>query len=115
MFNRLKSTLFVPKSPNYPGFDFFIWDPSGSELMAFQITIKKPFISHKTTVDGTSENCELWLSFCFGGDSVRKPMKVFWIIPTSCVKKAKVFQGHATILVEDLYDEFPSLKRLNFE
>ncbi|KAJ3319347.1 hypothetical protein HDV06_006374 [Boothiomyces sp. JEL0866] len=107
-FNQRMVTLFVPKSPNYPGLDFFIWNPQ-EELMAFQITVKQPFSSHPK-IDGANDNCKSWLDFCFDG-LVQKPIKVYWIIPKSCVGQPKGFKGRV-ILLEELHDDFPALKKL---
>ena len=99
-FNRKASTLFLPKSPNYPGLDFFIWNPVEEILMGFQVTVKQPFTSHPK-IDGASDNCKLWLDFCYG-NSDKKPMEVYWIVPKSCVGKLKNFEDRV-VLLDDLY------------
>jgi hypothetical protein len=109
-FNHQVMTLFVPKSPNYPGLDYFIWNPHDLVLMAFQVTVKNPFTSH-SKINGASENCKLWLDFCFHGLVVKKPMEVYWIIPKSCVGKPKNFDDRV-ILLEDLWCDFPALQKL---
>ena len=111
-FNQQVMTLFVPKSPNYPGFDYFIWNPVDLVLMAFQVTVKNPFTSHPK-IDGASENCKGWLDFCFHGLE-KKPMEVYWIVPGSCVGKPKNFKDRV-ILLEDLCGDFPPLQKLSLQ
>ena len=110
LFNQRLVTLFVPKSSNYPGFDFFIWNPVDEVLMGFQVTIKNPFTSHPK-IDEARGNCERWLDFCFDKLN-KKPMEVYWIIPGSCVGKPKNFKDRV-ILLEDLCDDFPLFNKLN--
>jgi hypothetical protein len=107
-FNRKASTLFVPKSPNYPGFDFFIWNISDEVLMAFQVTVQKPFSSHKKIKENT---CDKWLDFCYGS-AEQKPIEIYWILPESCVGKPKKFKDRI-VLLEDLYKDFPALRELS--
>ena len=108
-FNQRVITLFVPKSSNYPGLDFFIWNPFDSVLMAFQVTVNNPFTSHRK-IDGSSENCKLWLDFCFDG-LPQKPLDIYWVIPKSCVGKPKNFEERL-VLLEDLLVDFPALNKL---
>ena len=108
LFKSRAITLFVPQSPNYPGFDFFIWNSLEKVLMAFQVSVVQPFTSHPN-IEGAGENCKLWLEFCFDA-SAKKAVEVYWIIPRSCVGKPKNFQD-SVILFEDLED-LPALKQL---
>jgi hypothetical protein len=112
LFNQRVITLFVPRSPNYPGLDYFIWNPVDLVLMAFQITVKNPFTTHPK-IDGMSENCALWLDFCFDGLE-KKPMEVYWIIPKSCVGQPKDCKDRV-ILLEDLWGDFPALQKLSLQ
>ena len=112
LFKQRVMTLFVPRSPNYPGLDYFIWNPVDLVLMACQITVKNPFTSHPK-IDGTSENCALWLDFCFDGPK-KKPMEGYWIIPKSCVGQPKDFKGRV-ILLEDLWGDFPALQKFSLQ
>jgi 5-formyltetrahydrofolate cyclo-ligase len=75
-FNQRVITLFVPKSSNYPGLGFFIWNPVDEVLMAFQVTVKNPFKTHPK-IDRASYNCILWLDFCFDGLD-KKPMDILF-------------------------------------
>ena len=111
-FDRRATTLFVPRSPNYPGFDFFIWNFPEELLMAFQVTVKQPFTSHPQ-IEGTGENCKLWLDFCYDV-SGQKPMEIYWIMPRSCVGKPKSFQDHV-VLFDELYENLPALKKLTLQ
>ncbi|KAI8893195.1 hypothetical protein BC833DRAFT_609271, partial [Globomyces pollinis-pini] len=110
LFNRRVTTLFVPKSSNYPGLDYFIWNHHDLELMAFQVTVKNPFTSHPK-IDGASKNCKRWLNFCFSR-SEEKRLEVYWIIPGSCVGKPKKIHDRV-ILIDDLWADFPALKKLS--
>ncbi len=112
LFNQRVITLFVPRSPNYPGLDYFIWNPVDLVLMAFQITVKNPFTTHPK-IDGMSKNCALWLDFCFDGLE-KKPMEVYWIIPKSCVGQPKDCKDRV-ILLEDLWGDFPALQKLSLQ
>jgi hypothetical protein len=109
-FNRRNSTLFIPKSPNYPGLDFFIWNSSEEVIMAFQVTVKQPFTSHPK-IDEANNN--LWLDFCFG-TSAKRSMEVYWMVPRICVGKPKKFNGRV-VLLEELYDDFPALRKLTLQ
>lgn len=114
LFNQRVITLFIPKSSNYPGLDYFIWNPRDLVLMAFQVTVKNPFTSHPK-IDGASENCKRWLDFCFSGSETEmKPLEVYWIIPDSCVGKPKNFKDRV-ILVRDLWADFPALQKLSVQ
>ncbi|KAI8892070.1 hypothetical protein BC833DRAFT_653965 [Globomyces pollinis-pini] len=103
--NRI-STLFIPKSPNSGGPDFLIWDPFEEVLMAFQVILKQPF----PKIDTDSDNCKMWLDFCFGS-LVKKPMKVYWIIPENCAVIPKNGEERV-ILLDELHEDFPALKKL---
>ena len=111
-FDRKESTLFLPKSSNYPGLDFFIWNPLEEILMGFQVTVKQPFTSHPK-IDGASDNGKLWLDFCYG-NSVKKPIEVYWIIPKSCVGKPKNLKDR-DVLLDELYHDLPALKKLTLQ
>ncbi|KAI8894954.1 hypothetical protein BC833DRAFT_602998 [Globomyces pollinis-pini] len=74
--------------------------------MAFQVILKQPFPKNDTD----SENCKMWLDFCFGS-LVKKPMKVYWIIPENCAGIPKNGEERA-ILLDELHEDFPALKKL---
>ena len=103
-FNMITTTMFVPESPNYPGIDFFIWDPSEQVLMAFQVTVKKPFTSH-SKIDGANGNLGLW------HELFQSQIDVYWIIPENCVGNPKDF-GDNVILIEDLQNDFHAFNKL---
>ncbi|KAJ3089011.1 hypothetical protein HK100_007883, partial [Physocladia obscura] len=64
-FNQNGSTLFIPESVVYPGYDFFIWDSKSSELLAFQVTIANPFYTHpKIDSPSAYENCNSCYVYC---------------------------------------------------
>jgi hypothetical protein len=44
-FRKNVTTLFVPESPNYPIFDFFLWDSERQLMMGFQVTILIRFLT----------------------------------------------------------------------
>lgn len=113
LFNCKLSTLFVPKSPNYPGYDFFIWDHIRQKLMAFQVTVLNPFSNH-SKASAASENCQLWLDFCYG-TSKQNPIEIYWIIPKGCVGRPKNLNKCRVILMDDLHSDFPGLKCLTLE
>jgi hypothetical protein len=112
-FNRKCTTLFIPESAVYPGYDFFIWDSESFELLAFQVTIASPFYSHPN-IDSVSatENCKNWKEFC-GAKSV----EVYWVIPRDCVcgPKSKKAVGNNIILFESLCSDYPSLEYLKLK
>ncbi|KAJ3376379.1 hypothetical protein HDU84_000258 [Entophlyctis sp. JEL0112] len=109
-FNRKHSTLFIPESVIYPGYDFFIWNSESSELLAFQVTMANPFYEHPK-IDSASarENCNSWSVFCNAN-----AVKVYWVIPKSCVggPKSKKAVGNNVILFESLWSDYPSLEHL---
>ena len=109
-FNKSVSTLFVPVSCNYPGFDFFIWNDPEQVLMAFHVTVKNPF-TLDSKMSGLNDHCQLWLDFCFNGMD-QNPIEVYWIIPESCIGNPNDFKDHV-ILFEDLYEDLPALRKLD--
>ncbi|KAJ3197509.1 hypothetical protein HDU82_001451 [Entophlyctis luteolus] len=109
-FNRKCSTLFVPESVAYPGYGFFIWDSKSSELLAFQVSVVKPFYEHpKFDSTAASENCQNWSVFCDA-----KAVHVYWVIPEGCIggSKTKKAVGNNVVLFESLWKDYPSLERL---
>jgi len=111
-FNYHESRLFIPSSPNYPGFDFFIWNHIDEVIMAFQVTVQKPFTGHSMVTDRESENYKLWLNIFFErfGKPV-KSMEVYWITHSTCLGKSPNFFDHIILLDDFLYD-FPALLKL---
>ncbi|KAJ3025957.1 UNVERIFIED_CONTAM: hypothetical protein HDU68_006429 [Siphonaria sp. JEL0065] len=109
-FNRKCSTLFIPQSVVYPGFDFFIWDSKSFNLLAFQVTIAKPFYEHpKLDSVSARENCNNWKVFCNAN-----AVNVYWIIPKGCVggPKSKKVVGRNVVLFESLWNDYPSLEHV---
>ncbi|KAJ3308025.1 hypothetical protein HDV04_001944 [Boothiomyces sp. JEL0838] len=105
------TTLFVPESPNYPGVDFFIWDSVLQRLMGFQVTVLNPFTNHsKMDSDGQSNNYKEWQGFCYGNSTT--PIELYWIIPECCVGNNTKDMNDYVIILEDLHNDFPSLKTL---
>ena len=105
-FNKDKTTLFVPESPNYPRFDFFIWDAKRQILMGFQVTILDPFTDHTKMAEQP-----MWQTYC----STQSATEFYWVVPkccigTNCTKYANDF----IILFEDLESNFPVLRKLVF-
>ncbi|KAJ3340403.1 hypothetical protein HDU83_007091 [Entophlyctis luteolus] len=102
--------LFVPESVAYPGYGFFIWDSKSSELLAFQVSVVKPFYEHpKFDSTAASENCQNWSVFCDA-----KAVHVYWVIPEGCIggSKTKKAVGNNVVLFESLWKDYPSLERL---
>jgi len=108
-FDSLKTTLFIPKSSNYPGFDFLIWESNGI-LSAYQVTVMKPFTSHQK-INAASDHCKSWLDFCFEAKD-KNPIEIYWIIPQSCLGTPRN-SGINLILIDEMYDDFPAFKKLN--
>ncbi|KAJ3322127.1 hypothetical protein HDV06_003578 [Boothiomyces sp. JEL0866] len=106
-FNRNVNTLYVPESPNYPGFDFFIWDSARQRLMGFQVTVLNPFTNHsKMNSKGQSNNYNRWQNFCYGNLT---SIELYWIVPQSCVGEKPQSVDDYVIFLEDLCDDFPAL------
>ncbi|OAJ44131.1 hypothetical protein BDEG_27396 [Batrachochytrium dendrobatidis JEL423] len=59
-FHKNVTSLFVPESPNYPRFDFFLWDSKRQVMMGFQVTVHSPFSDHPKMI-----NSQTWQRFCF--------------------------------------------------
>jgi hypothetical protein len=99
--------LFVPDSPNYPRFDFFLWDSERQVLMGFQVTVLNPFSDHPKMT-----NSQTWQRFCFG-NSKQTPMELYWVVPKRCIGGdiASVVND-SIILFEDLISDFPALGKL---
>lgn len=106
-FQKNVTTLFVPDSPNYPRFDFFLWDSERQLMMGFQVTVLNPFYNHPKMV-----NSQLWQRYCFG-NSTQTPMELYWVVPKCCVgtNNASVVND-SIILFEDLISDFPALGKL---
>ncbi|KAI3659465.1 hypothetical protein MP638_004527 [Amoeboaphelidium occidentale] len=109
-FNMNTTALFIPESPNYPGFDFFIWDSARKKLMGFQITIRNPFTTHGK-MNSTGPNCQRWKTLCFG-DSNHADMDLYWIIPKECVGTNTTAVTDYVIKLEDLHNDFTALSKL---
>jgi hypothetical protein len=110
-FYRAHSTLFVPVSPKYPAFDFFIWDAKQKRLLGFQVTVRQPYTEHRP-MDGedTEENRENWQRLCFGDSGTKQAMSLYWIIPKdSLPTNSPVEMKGAIILFDALYGTFPVL------
>ncbi|KAI8895287.1 hypothetical protein BC833DRAFT_529645, partial [Globomyces pollinis-pini] len=105
-FRTGSKTMFVPQSPNYPGFDFYIWDPVGGVLMGFQVAVKNP-ITKNLEKSGARMNQQMWLDFC----GTTEPMDEYWIVPRTCIGKPTNL-NRQVILLEKLHHEFPALKKL---
>jgi hypothetical protein len=107
-FNKKLTTLFIPDSSNYPGFDFFIWDPQALKILGFQVTVVNPFIKH-SKID-VFPNCISWVEFC----GTENAMDIYWIIPGACVPNgySKKAVGHSVILFEELQNDYPALSKL---
>ncbi|ORY41632.1 hypothetical protein BCR33DRAFT_718786, partial [Rhizoclosmatium globosum] len=108
-FTSNRSTLFIPESVNYPGYDFFIWDSKTKVISAFQVTIRNPFHSHAKIDSGSAkENCINWRSYCSATAS-----DVYWVIPEGCVgSKSNNAVGNRVVLFESLTNQFPALENL---
>ena len=108
-FHKNLTTLFVPDSPNYPRFDFFLWDskPKRQVMMGFQVTVLNPFSDHPKMT-----NSQTWQRFCFG-NSKQTPMELYWVVPKCCIgaDTASVVND-SIILFEDLISDFPALGKL---
>ena len=68
--------------------------------MAFQVTVRQSFTSHPK-MDGSNENCKLWLDFCFDA-LAQGPIEVYWIISKGCIGNPKNFRDRV-ILLDELY------------
>lgn len=109
-FQKNVTTLFVPESPNYPRFDFFLWDSERQLLMGFQVTVRNPFSDHPKMV-----NSPQWQQFCFG-NSKQTPMELYWVVPKSCVgKNTKSVANDSIILFDDLISDFPALGKVSLQ
>ncbi|ORY38883.1 hypothetical protein BCR33DRAFT_720533 [Rhizoclosmatium globosum] len=108
-FNPNRSTLFVPESVNYPGYDFFIWNSKTKTISAFQVTIRNPFYNH-AKIDSTSaqQNCAHWMTYCSA-----KSSEVYWVTPKSCLGgKSKKAEGNLVVLFESISKHYPALEHL---
>jgi hypothetical protein len=109
-FHKNNTTLFVPESPNYPEFDFFLWDSTRQLLMGFQVTVCNPFSRHPKMT-----NSQIWQQFCFGDSDEQppSPMEMYWVVPKCCVgKDHESVVNDFIILFEDLINDFPALGKL---
>ena len=106
-FHKNLTTLFVPDSPNYPRFDFFLWDSERQVMMGFQVTVLNPFSDHPKMT-----NSQIWQRFCFG-NSKQTPMELYWVVPKRCIgaDTASVVND-SIILFDDLISDFPALGKL---
>ena len=107
-FNKKLTTIFIPDSSNYPGFDFFIWDSQELKILGFQVTVANPFIKH-SKIDGVP-NCVSWVEFC----GAEHAMDIYWIIPEACIPitSSEKAVGHSVITFEDLRNDYPALSKL---
>jgi hypothetical protein len=106
-FKSTVTTLFVPDSPNYPRFDFFLWDSERQILMGFQVTVRKPFINHPKM-----SNAQEWQRFCFG-NSKQTVMELYWIVPKRCIgADFESVKEDYVVFFEDLANDFPALLKL---
>ena len=106
-FKRTFTTLFVPDSPNYPRFDFFLWNSERQILMGFQVTVRSPFINHPKMT-----NSQEWQRFCFG-NSKQTVMELYWIVPKRCIgTDFDSVKEDYVVYFEDLANEFPALLKL---
>lgn len=110
-FKKNAMTLFVPESPNYPGFDFFIWDSKREILMGFQVTVLQPFTNH-SKMNNMEGFLNQWQKFCFGVDKP-KPMELYWVIPKSCIGSNAASVQDSIILFEDMVSDFPALSKFS--
>ena len=109
-FRKNVTTLFVPESPNYPRFDFFLWDSDRQLMMGFQVTVLNPFSDHPKMT-----NSQLWQRFCFG-NSKQTPMELYWVIPKCCLgTNTESIVNDSIILFEELVSDFPSLAKLRLQ
>jgi hypothetical protein len=99
-FKSIRTTIFVPGSSNYPGFDFFVWDSKRNKLLAFQVTVTNPFTEHKK-LDSSAvlANIEKWKGFC-RTDLV----ELHWIIPKSCWRTSIACHDNV-VFFEDIYED----------
>jgi hypothetical protein len=106
-FRKNVTTLFVPESPNYPTFDFFLWDSDRQLIMGFQVTLLNPFSNHAKMT-----NSQLWQRYCFG-NSKQTPMELYWVIPKCCVgSNTESVVNDSVILFDELVSDFPALGKL---
>ncbi|KAI3658488.1 hypothetical protein MP638_001914 [Amoeboaphelidium occidentale] len=112
-FNPRVTTLFIPECSNYPGFDLFLWDSKRKVLMGFQITLQKPFSSHRK-MNGAGDNGKRWKELCFG-DSNHEGMELYWIVPRSCVGTNTAEVKDYVVLLDELHDTFPALRNLDLQ
>ena len=110
-FRKEFTTLFVPQSPTYPRFDFFIWDASRQLLMGFQVTVLNPFYKHTKMT-----NSQDWQRFCFG-TAKQTPMELYWVVPKCCIGNDTLslklsHKADFIIVFEDLISDFPALGKL---
>ena len=104
------TTLFVLDSPNYPRFDFFVWDSIRKILIGFQVTVGQPFTDHPRI-----QNSQDWLTFCYG-DMEQTAMELYWIVPRRCAgRNLKRNVDECIIFFEDLVKDFPALGKLELQ
>ena len=109
-FQKNITTLFVPDSPTYPRFDFFLWDSGREVMMGFQVTVQNPFSGHQKMT-----NLQSWQRFCFG-NSKQTPMELYWVVPECCVgTNTDSVENDSIILFEDLISDFPALGKLRLQ
>jgi len=109
-FQKNNTILFVPDSPTYPRFDFFLWDSNRQVMMGFQVSVLNPFSNHPKM-----KNSQTWQRFCFG-NSKQTPMELYWVVPKGCIgaDTASVVND-SIILFEDLISDFPALGKLRLQ
>ena len=106
-FKSNVTTLFVPDSPNYPRFDFFLWNSERQILMGFQVTVRSPFTDHPKM-----SNSQDWQRFCFG-KCKQTAMELYWVVPERCIgTDFDSVKEDYIVYFEDLANEFPALPKL---
>jgi hypothetical protein len=99
--NPTQTTLFVPTSPHYPGFAFFIWYPEELRLLGFQVTIVKPFTRHtQFSSSDIASNIDQWKKYC-GAEL----FELHWIIPQKCWIQANSCRDNKVTFFHDIYNE----------
>ena len=123
-FNRGLKILYIPKAPNYPTFDFFLWDTM--KIHAFQVTTRNPFYYHPPIEGNTVNRMQLnWRMFCSSPTELGEyklttkiecltVLEAYWIIPSGCIgRDSSDTIGNKVILLEDLQEKYPAVKKLN--
>jgi hypothetical protein len=105
-------SLIVPTSSEYPGIDFFIWNPEGLKnvLLAVQVTIKKSLRAHMRKC---KFKCADWCQFL----GIRHTsVRTLWMAPNECIGVDKELSNgldNYILAFDDLVDLCPIIKSLN--